>query len=67
MLLNYSCFCVFLEDVSYFRNLLVSETDRLTVLYNKWEDINDSTPGLTEEGNIIHLFFFIMPNLIRVH
>lgn len=36
------------HDVKYFRNLLISETDRFNVMCEKWETIN--TPELTEEG-----------------
>lgn len=36
------------HDVKYFRNLLISETDRFNVMCKKWETIN--TPELTEEG-----------------
>uniref|UniRef100_K1PS34 Disks large-associated protein 5 n=1 Tax=Magallana gigas TaxID=29159 RepID=K1PS34_MAGGI len=35
------------HDVKYFRNLLISETDRFNVMCEKWETIN--TPELTEE------------------
>nr|XP_034312525.1 disks large-associated protein 5 isoform X2 [Crassostrea gigas] len=35
------------HDVNYFRNLLISETDRFNVMCKKWETIN--TPELTEE------------------
>ena len=38
------------HDVKYFRNLLKSEKKRLNGLCSTWEDINDSTGGLTEES-----------------
>ena len=38
------------HDVPYFRNLLVSETDRLNVLSEKWNEINESTTGLNDES-----------------
>ena len=38
------------HDVKYFRRLLKRETNRLNNLSDKWGKIQDSTPGLTEEG-----------------
>ena len=38
------------HDVSYFRQLLVSEAKRLTTVSEKWNEINTSTDHLSEEG-----------------
>ena len=38
------------HDVSYFRQLLVSETKRLTAVSEKWNEIITSTDHLSEEG-----------------
>lgn len=39
--------------MQYFRNLLSSETERLTGKCCTWENINDTTPGLTEDGKVV--------------
>ena len=44
------------HDVTYFRNLLQSETDRLNQLCHKWDDINTNTPDLTDDGITYFVF-----------
>jgi len=39
-------------DVSYFRNLMQSETDRLTVLCAVWRSTMDNTEDLSDEGTL---------------
>jgi len=39
-------------DVSYFRNLLRTETDRLTVLCAMWRRTMDGLPDLSDEGSL---------------
>ncbi|XP_013404677.1 uncharacterized protein LOC106169658 isoform X2 [Lingula anatina] len=38
------------HDVPYFRNLLTSETSRLTSLCRHWEEVNSSTPDIPEDA-----------------
>jgi len=38
-------------DVSYFRNLIQTETDRLTVLCAVWRSTMDDVSELSDEGN----------------
>ena len=44
------------KDVPYFRNMVTSETNRLTSLCDKWQDIMNES-SLTEEGewNLLYL------------
>jgi len=39
-------------DVSYFRNLVQSETDRLTVLCAVWRSTMDASEDLSDEGTL---------------
>ena len=38
------------HNVAYFRNLLVSETDRLNLLCDKWENTMSTTKDIPDEG-----------------
>ena len=40
-------------DVSYFRNLIQSETDRLTVLCAVWRSTMEDLNDLSDEGNLL--------------
>ena len=45
-------------DVSYFRNLIRTETDRLTVLCAVWRSTMEDTSDLSDEGSLRLIVYF---------
>jgi len=45
-------------DVSYFRNLIRTETDRLTVLCAVWRSTMEDTSDLSDEGSMSLVAYF---------
>ena len=42
------------HDVSYYRRLIISETERLTTECGKWDEIDSSTDNLSDDGESWH-------------